>query len=118
VMTDFRDVLDASSFQQGFVDSQGDLHTIELRYTSSGNVRILDQLQISPQLQGMTAFENFMIALVDHARRERVKLLPRAEPIADWFNKNPFYRDVLLTMNDRLTSNDQSSLGVDARSTG
>lgn len=117
-MTDFRDVLDASSFQQGFVDTQGDLHTIELRYTSSGNVRILDQLQISPQLQGMTAFENFMIALVDHARRERVQLAPRAEQIVDWFTANTFYRDVLLTINDGLTSNDQLAPAEDVRATG
>ena len=117
-MTGFRDVLDASSFQQGFVDSQGDLHTIELRYTPSGNVRILNQLQISPRLKGTTAFENFMIALVDHARRERVQLAPRAEHIVDWFTANPFYRDVLLTMNGRLASNDQSASVEDARSTG
>lgn len=117
-MTDFRDVLDAPSFQQGFVDSQGDLHTIELRYTPSGNVRFLNQLQISPRLQGTTAFENFMIALVDHARRERVQLAPRAEPIVDWFTANPFYRDVLLTMNDALTSNDQSAPVIDERATG
>lgn len=117
-MTDFRDVLDASSFQQGFVDSQGDIRTIELRYTSSGNVRILGQLQISPRLQGTTAFENFMVALVDHARNERIKLAPRAEPVVDWFTENPIYHDVLLTVNARLTSNDQSAPVEDVRATG
>lgn len=106
-MTDFRDVLDASSFQQGFIDGNGDLRTIEVRYTASGHIRVLEQLHISAELNTM-ALNGFMLALVDHARRERVKIAPRAEPIVDWFIENPFYRDVLTSMDDHLDSNVQS----------
>ena len=58
-MTDFRDVLDRNLFQQGFTDSDGELRTIEVKYTTSGGARILDQLHISSRLEGTTVLEAF-----------------------------------------------------------
>ena len=76
--TQFRDVAAARRFEQGFTDADG----------CRRRVRTCDS-------RGAGAAGRFMQALVDHARAERLKLVPRCSYAVAWLKRHREYEDVL-----------------------
>ena len=93
--TQFRDVAAARRFEQGFTDADGELRTVFADYEARGNVRFILHVEADPHLRGAGAAGRFMQALVDHARAERLKLVPRCSYAVAWLQRHREYDDVL-----------------------
>ena len=87
-MTDFRDVVAAQRFEQGFVDPTGQTRTVWADYAvqkteGGGDRRAILHVEAEDELRGTGAAGLFMQQLADHARAE--KLTKRAAKVGfDW----------------------------------
>ena len=94
-MTDFRDVPAKSRFEQGFATAEGEEGCVWADYATQGQIRVILHVEADPQLRGSGAAGRFMAALVEHARREGLKLVPRCGYAVAWLKRNPAAADVL-----------------------
>lgn len=94
-MTDFRDVPARQRFEQGFVDSEGQMRCVWADYAIQGPVRVIVHVEAEPQLRGSGAAGRFMERLAGHARAEGLRLRPRCGYAVAWFRRRPDFADVL-----------------------
>lgn len=94
-MTDFRDVTAAQRFEQGFADADGQVRTVFADYAPQGDARVITHVEADPALRGSGAAGRFMQSLVDHARTENQKLVPRCGYAVAWFKRHKDAEDVL-----------------------
>jgi len=93
-MTDFRDVRAQQRFEQGFTDSEGTLRTVFADYAVQGETRVILHVEADPALRGSGAAGQFMQALADHARAERLKLQPRCSYAVAWLHRHREFQDI------------------------
>lgn len=93
-MTDLRDVIARQRFEQGFTDDEGQTRTVWADYAVQGNARIILHVEAEPSLRGTGAAGTFMQALAEHARAERLKLVPRCSYAVAWLKRHNEFRDV------------------------
>lgn len=94
-MTDFRDVPAENRFEQGFTDPEGELRRVWADYARHGDRRVILHVEAEPQLRGSGAAGDFMKQLVDHARAEQLKLVPRCAYAVAWLRRHPDTSDVV-----------------------
>lgn len=94
-MTEFRDVRDEQRFEQGFTDSEGQLRTVFADYAVQGSVRVIQHVEADPALRGSGAAGQFMQALAEHARAEKLKLQPRCSYAVAWLKRHPEFDDIV-----------------------
>lgn len=94
-MTDFRDVPASNRFEQGFATAEGEEGCVWADYAKQGQIRVILHVEADPQLRGSGAAGRFMAALVDHARAEGLKLVPRCGYAVAWLKRHPETADVL-----------------------
>ena len=94
-MTDFRDVSAAQRFEQGFTDADGELRRVWADYSIQGDTRAILHVEADDALRGSGAAGRFMASLADHARAEKMKLVPRCSYAVAWFRRHPDQGDVL-----------------------
>ena len=99
-MTDFRDVVAAHRFEQGFADPDGQTRTVWADYAvqktdDGGERRAILHVEAEDELRGTGAAGRFMQQLADHARDEKLILTPRCSYAVAWFKRHPDYADVL-----------------------
>ncbi len=93
-MTDLRDVRAEQRFEQGFVGSDGRLHTVFADYAARDGTRLILHVEADPVLRGTGAAGRFMRALAEHARVEGLKLAPRCDYAVAWLKRHPEFGDV------------------------
>lgn len=93
-MTDLRDVIARQRFEQGFTDDEGQTRTVWADYAVQGDARIILHVEAEPSLRGTGAAASFMQALAEHARAERLKLVPRCSYAVAWLKRHNEFRDV------------------------
>ena len=93
-MTEFRDVRAEQRYEQGFADADGEIRTVFADYAVQGDTRVILHVEADPALRGSGAAGRFMQALADHARAERLKLVPRCSYAAVWLKRHPEYDDL------------------------
>ncbi|WP_082525966.1 GNAT family N-acetyltransferase [Brevundimonas sp. Root1279] len=93
-MTDLRDVIARQRFEQGFTDEEGQTRTVWADYAVQGDARIILHVEAEPSLRGTGAAASFMQALAEHARAERLKLVPRCSYAVAWLKRHNEFRDV------------------------
>ena len=94
-MSDFRDVTSEQRFEQGFADADGILRAVWADYAVQGDRRAILHVEAAEQLRGSGAAGQFMQRLADHARTEKITLVPRCSYAVAWFKRHPDYADVL-----------------------
>ena len=94
-MTDLRDVHAEQRFEQGFVDSDGEVRIVFADYAIRGDTRVILHVEADPALRGSGAAGRFMQSLAEHARAEGLKLQPRCGYAVAWHKRHPDYDDVL-----------------------
>ena len=94
-MTDFRDVTAEQRFEQGFADADGALRRVWADYAIQGEVRAILHVEAEDELRGSGAAGRFMASLADHARSQKIKLIPRCSYAVAWFRRHPDQCDVL-----------------------
>lgn len=93
-MTDFRDVRAEQRFEQGFTDDEGGTRTVFADYAVQGDARVILHVEADPRLRGSGAAASFMQALAEHARAEKLKLVPRCGYAVAWLKRHPEFADV------------------------
>lgn len=93
-MTDFRDVHAEQRFEQGFTDPDGQLRTVFADYAVQGGTRVILHVEADPALRGTGAAGQFMQAMAEHARSEKLKLAPRCSYAVAWLKRHPDFDDV------------------------
>ena len=93
-MTEFRDVRAEQRYEQGFTDAEGEIRTVFADYAVQGDTRVILHVEADPALRGGGAAGRFMQALANHARAERLKLVPRCSYAAVWLKRHPEYDDL------------------------
>ena len=93
-MTEFRDVRAEQRYEQGFADGEGEIRAVFADYAVQGDTRVILHVEADPALRGSGAAGRFMQALADHARAERLKLVPRCSYAAVWLKRHPEYDDL------------------------
>lgn len=96
-MTDLRDVTTRLRFEQPFTDDTGTVRTVFADYSVAGDARIILHVEADPALRGSGAAAEFMQSLADHARAEKIGLIPRCSYAVAWFRRHPDAADVLAT---------------------
>lgn len=96
-MTDLRDVATGMRFEQLFTDDTGTPRTVFADYGVAGDARVILHVEADPALRGSGAAGNFMQSLADHARAEKIGLIPRCSYAVAWFRRHPEAGDVLAT---------------------
>ncbi|KQW82695.1 acetyltransferase [Brevundimonas sp. Root1279] len=81
-------------FEQGFTDEEGQTRTVWADYAVQGDARIILHVEAEPSLRGTGAAASFMQALAEHARAERLKLVPRCSYAVAWLKRHNEFRDV------------------------
>lgn len=94
-MTDFRDVTAAHRFEQGFFDAEGELHAVFADYAVQGDARVILHVEADPALRGSGAAGRFMQAMAEHARAEKLKLVPRCSYAVAWLKRHPEFDDIV-----------------------
>ncbi|WP_395651439.1 GNAT family N-acetyltransferase [Brevundimonas sp.] len=94
-MTDLRDVTAEQRFEQGFTDADGALRRVWADYAIQGEVRAILHVEAEDELRGSGAAGRFMASLADHARAEKIRLVPRCSYAVAWFRRHPDQSDVL-----------------------
>lgn len=94
-MTDFRDVRSEQRFEQGFSDAEGETRTVFADYAVQGETRVILHVEADPALRGSGAAGQFMQALSEHARAEKLKLSPRCSYAVVWLKRHPEFNDVV-----------------------
>jgi len=93
-MTDFRDVRAEQRFEQGFTDPERQLRTVFADYAVQGGTRVILHVEADPALRGTGAAGQFMQAMAEHARSEKLKLAPRCSYAVAWLKRHPDFDDV------------------------
>lgn len=96
-MTDFRDVPAERRYEQGFTDAEGEIRAVWADYGVRGDARIILHVEADPALRGSGAAGRFMQALAEHARAEKLTLVPHCSYAAAWLKRHPEYADVVET---------------------
>ena len=94
-MSDFRDVRSSRRFEQGFAGPDGETLTVFADYALQGTTRTILHVEADPALRGSGAADRFMRALCEHARSERLKLVPRCSYAVAWLKRHPEFGDLL-----------------------
>ncbi|KQY80392.1 GNAT family N-acetyltransferase [Brevundimonas sp. Root1423] len=94
-MTEFRDVRDEQRFEQGFTDSEGQLRTVFADYAVQGSTRAILHVEADPALRGSGAAGQFMQALAEHARAEKLTLNPRCSYAVAWLKRHREFDDIV-----------------------
>ena len=94
-MTDLRDVTAEQRFEQGFTDADGTLRRVWADYAIQGDTRAILHVEAEDELRGSGAAGRFMAGLADHARSQKIKLIPRCSYAVAWFRRHPDQGDVL-----------------------
>ncbi len=93
-MTDFRDVIAAHRFEQGFSDADGETRSVFADYAVEGETRVILHVEAHPALRGSGAAGRFMQAMAEHARAENLKLVPRCSYAVAWLKRHPEFDDI------------------------
>ena len=93
-MSDFRDVTAAHRFEQGFADAEGAMHAVFADYAVQGETRVILHVEADPALRGTGAAGRFMQAMAEHARAEKLKLVPRCSYAVSWLKRHREFDDV------------------------
>ncbi|MBA3051019.1 GNAT family N-acetyltransferase [Brevundimonas sp.] len=93
-MTDFRDVHAEQRFEQGFTDPDGQLRTVFADYAVQGGTRVILHVEADPALRGTGAAGQFMQAMAEHARAEKLKLATRCSYAVARLKRHPDFDDV------------------------
>lgn len=94
-MSDFRDVVSAQRYEQGFADADGHMRRVFADYAVQGETRVITHVEAEDELRGTGAAGKFMERLVDHARANGHRLTPRCGYAVAWFKRHPDQGDVL-----------------------
>lgn len=94
-MTDFRDVIAGQRFEQGFADAEGTLRTVRADYAVQGDRRAILHVEAEDELRGSGAAGRFMQSLADHARAEKLTLVPCCSYAVAWFKRHPEVADIV-----------------------
>jgi len=94
-MTEFRDVRDENRFEQGYADADGRMRTVHADYATQGDSRVILHVEAAPELRGSGAAGRFMQALAEHARTEKLKLVPRCGYAVAWLKRHPEFSDIV-----------------------
>ena len=94
-MSDFRDVVSAQRYEQGFAGADGQIRRVFADYAVQGETRIITHVEAEDELRGTGAAGKFMEQLVEHARASGRKLVPRCGYAVAWFKRHPDQADVL-----------------------
>lgn len=95
-MTDFRDVIDAQRYEQGFVDADGTMRVVFADYARQGDTRVILHVEADPALRGTGAADRFMRALAAHAQDEGLKLSPRCGYAVTWLKRHREYAGLVV----------------------
>lgn len=93
-MTDFRDDSAASRFEERFETDQGS-GQVFADYDAQRDTRTILHVEAEDALRGSGAASQFMQSLTDHARAEKLKLVPRCGYAVAWYKRHPEAADVL-----------------------
>lgn len=78
-----------------FIEENGEM-LAEMTYSKAGDTRIIiDHTEVSDKLKGKGAGKQLVAAAVEHARKNKLKVLPLCPFAAAVFEKTPEYNDVL-----------------------
>ncbi|MGX9984769.1 GNAT family N-acetyltransferase [Chryseobacterium sp. POL2] len=78
---------------EAFID---DRHAGEMTYTWAGTDKfIIDHTGVEESYNGMGVGKNLLLAVVDYARANHIKVIPLCPFAKATFNKNPNLQDVL-----------------------
>lgn len=91
-MTDFRDLAADQRFEQAFSDPDG---VVWADYGKRGDTYAILHVEAEDRLRGTGAAGKFMQNLADHARAEKLSLMPRCSYAVAWFKRHPDYADIL-----------------------
>jgi uncharacterized protein len=69
--------------------------TVFANYREHDGRFILTHVEADPGLRGTGAAARLMQAIVDHARKHGLKLVPRCTYAVAWFRRNPGAQDVI-----------------------
>ena len=68
--------------------------TVFANYREHDGHTVLTHVEADPALRGTGAAARLMQAIVDHARAENLKLIPRCSYAVAWFRRHPEAQDV------------------------
>jgi len=91
----FKDHAADHRFQQMFADADGTEHLVWAEYAVRGHARVILHVEAHPALRGTGAADRFMQALAEHARAEKLTLIPHCSYAVAWLKRHPDYADVL-----------------------
>ncbi|MET4682410.1 GNAT family N-acetyltransferase [Brevundimonas faecalis] len=93
-MSAFRDLPADRRYQQEFADETGVERPVWADYAVRGEARVILHVEAHPALRGSGAASRFMQALADHARAEKLTLIPHCSYAVAWLKRHPEYADV------------------------
>ena len=93
-MGDLRDEKADQRFVQDF-DGDNGAGQVWAEYAVRNGAHFILHVEAEPSLRGTGAAGRFMQALVDHARRAGLKLVPRCSYAVAWFRRHADDQDVL-----------------------
>lgn len=93
-MTDFRDLAADRRFEQAFADAEGAQRRVWAEYAVRGHARVILHVEAHPALRGSGAAGRFMQAMADHARAQKLTLVPHCSYAVAWLKRHPEYKDV------------------------
>jgi predicted GNAT family acetyltransferase len=80
-----------------FLVAEGKEHLAEMTYTMAGTTKmIIDHTEVSEKLSGQGVGKKLVLAAVDYARQNQIKILPLCPFAKSVFGKTPEIRDVLV----------------------
>ncbi|MNE64343.1 hypothetical protein D3C80_1597510 [compost metagenome] len=94
-MTAFRDQPADRRFQQEFVDADGNEHPVWAEYAVRGHARVILHVEAHPALRGTGAAGKFMQVLAEHARAEKLTLVPHCSYAVAWLKRHPEFSDIV-----------------------
>jgi uncharacterized protein len=68
--------------------------TVFANYRERDGAYVLTHVEADPAMRGTGAAARLMQAIVDHARAQKLKLVPRCSYAVAWFERHPEARDV------------------------
>lgn len=94
-MSDFRDVVAAQRYEQGFADADGQIRRVWADYSVQGDRRSILHVEADDALRGSGAAGQFMKSLADHARAQGQTLTPVCGYAVAWFRRHKDQADVV-----------------------
>lgn len=81
-----------------FLIEEGSERLGEMTYSKAGdNMIIIDHTEVSDKLRGQGAGKKLVLAAVEYARKNRIKILPLCSFAKATFDRTPEIHDVLRT---------------------